>query len=199
MPEKIPTKLIATFCARGGLIDVGTEKKKRKGPGRKKKVRKEWGKKNLKQKKGKEKKERHSPLFALSTETIHAVAGRALSTKSGAVDVPIFVVTSFRAVEISNVTTLSKINSLGIQEFTGECFIWTSKACTRKRTLCKFLKIVGALLPTKFCFDLCKINGTETGGAARTALAIKERDIIVLVVLAVRGFDATEIGARRRA
>ena len=44
---------------------------------------------------------------------------------------------------------------------------------------------------------MCKINGTETGRAARTALAIKERDIIVLVVLAVRGFDATEIGARR--
>ena len=86
---------------------------------------------------------------------------------------------------------------MGIQEFTGECWIRSSETGTRKRTLCKFLKIVGALLPTKFCFDLCKINGTETGRAARTALAIKERDIIVLVVLAVRGFNATEIGAGR--
>ena len=39
MPEKIPTMVIATFCARGGLIDVGTRKEEKK----------ESEKKNLKQ------------------------------------------------------------------------------------------------------------------------------------------------------
>ena len=75
--------------------------------------------------------------------------------------------------------------------------VWCAQACRGVRTFFEFLQIVGALLPTKLCFDLCKINGTKTGGAKRTALAVKERDIIVLVVLAVFGFDATKIGARR--
>ena len=131
-------------------------------------------------------------FLTLPTETIQAVVGRALPAKSGAVGVPVLVVTSFRAVG-----TLSKINSLGIQEFTGECWIWSSETGTRKRTLCKFLKIVGALLPTKFCFDLCKINGTETGGAQRTALAVMKGRVEVLVVLAIFGFNATKIGAGR--
>ena len=39
MPEKIPTMLIATFCAIGGLIDVGTEEKKSKKRVGEKKIR----------------------------------------------------------------------------------------------------------------------------------------------------------------
>ena len=57
--------------------------------------------------------------------------------------------------------------------------------------------IVGALLPAELCFDLREFNGTEAGGSNRTALAVKEGDIEVLVVLTIGRFDATEIGARR--
>ena len=137
--------------------------------------------------------------FALTTEAVKTVARRALSTESGYVDV--LIAASFGAVGTCfwirtlqvAVGTLREIVSAVVQNLSLECWIWSAKTGTGKRAPSKFLQVVGALLPTKLRFDLCRCDGTETKGAERAALAVAECGVKVLVVLAVGGFDVAAI------